>query len=190
MTTAALPLNALNPVNAWNLEYYHTMAAAERARLNVAKTQRYAVPRTLRFVAEVFLVYPFYAVTRDTEKLVSLLEEFETFPASVLLQEDTEKMPEELHDLFKKMCAVIQKTEVVGLRNGRILRNSITKMAALSQQISGFAVRFEDAQNKLRSRVPAEQVPQYQESFAAYSVCAPTVDQATEEDVKRELLRF
>src|SRR5207248_4672717 len=118
MSTAVLPLNP------WNLEYYQTMAAAERARMHVAKTQQYAVPRTIRFVAEAILWYPFFVVTRDTGKLVSMLEKFETHPASTLLEEDVEKMPKELRDLFKKMCVVIQQTETVGLRDGFLLRNN------------------------------------------------------------------
>lgn len=184
MSTAVLPLNP------WNLEYYQTMAAAERARMHVAKTQQYAVPRTIRFVAEAILWYPFFAVTRDMGKLVSMLENFETHPASTLLEEDVEKMPKELRDLFKKMCVVIQQTETVGLRDGFLLRNNLTKLGELSQQINGFAVRFEDAQNKLRSRVSAEQVPHYQASFAAYGNSRPEAEQATDDDVKHELLRF
>jgi len=184
MSTAVFPLNA------WSLEYYQTMAATERARLNVARTQRHAAPRAVRFIAEACLWYPFFAMTRVTEKLVSLLEEFEARPASVLLEEDVEKMPQELHDLFKRICIVIQQTEAVGLSDGHLLKNNITKLGELSQQINGFAVRFEDAQSKLRARVPTERVPHYQDSFAAYGSCEPAPEQATDDDVKRELLRF
>lgn len=184
MSAVALALNV------WSLEYYQTMAAAERARLNLAKTQRYATPRYIRFLAEAFLWYPFVAVTRDTEKLVSLLEKFETYPASILLEEDVERMPQELHNLFKKMCVVIQQTEAVGLREGRLLKTNIAKLAELSRQISGFAGRFEDAQNKLRSRVPAEQVQHYQDSFAAYESCELVPEHATDDDKKSTLLRF
>lgn len=184
MSTAALTMNL------WNVEYYQTMKAAERARLTVARTQQYATPQHIRFVAEVVLWYPFFAVTRDLAKLVSLLEEFETYPASVLLEEDTERMPQELEGLFKRMCRVIQKTEIVGLRDGRLLKNNITKLSDLSQQIKGYADRFADAQEKLRSRVPAEQVHQYQESFAAYRNCEPTSEEFTDDDSKSTLLRF
>src|SRR6266404_6547073 len=152
MSAAALTLNV------WNVEYYQTMKAAERARLTVARTQQYTVPQHVRFVAEVILWYPFFAVTRDTAKLVSLLEEVETYPAYVLLEEDTERMPQELEGLFKRMCRIIRQTEVVGLRDGRLLKNNITKLSELSQQVKGYADRFADAQEKLRSRVPAEQV--------------------------------
>jgi hypothetical protein len=184
MATAVLPLNY------FNLEYYQTMKATERARLTVARTQNHAVPRHIRIFAEVVLWYPFFAVTRDTAKLVSLLEKFETLPASVLLEEDGEKMPQELQDLFKKMCHVIQQTEVVGLRDGLLIKNSVTKLGDLSQQIKGYADRFADAQNKLRSRVPEEQVQHYQEAFAAYGNCKPTPEQFTEDDKKSQLLRF
>jgi hypothetical protein len=184
MSTAALTMNV------WNIEYYQTMKATERARLTVARTQNYATPRYVRFLAELVLWYPFHAVTRDTTKLVSLLGKFETYPASVLLEEDVDKMPQELDDLFKKMCRVIQQTELVGLSDGRLLKNKITKWGELSQQIKGYADRFADAQNKLRSRVPAEQVQHYQESFAAYGNCEPTPEQFTDDDVKSTLLRF
>jgi hypothetical protein len=174
----------------WNVEYYQTMKSAERARLTVTRTQQYAVPQHIRFVAEVFLWYPFFAVTRDTSKLVSLLEKVETYPSSVLLEEDTERMPQELEGLFKRMCRVIQQTEVVGLREGRLLKNNITKLSELSQQVKGYADRFADAQEKLRSRVAAEQVQHYQESFAAYRGCEPTSEEFTEDDAKNTLLRF
>jgi hypothetical protein len=184
MSTAALTINV------WNLEYYQTMRAAERARLTVARTQQYAVPQHIRFVAEVFLWYPFFAVTRDVAKLVSLLEKIETYPAYILLDEDAERIPQELEGLFKRMCRVIQKTEVVGLRDGRLLRNNINKWSELSQQIKGYADRFADAQEKLRSRVPAEQVQNYQESFAAYGSCEPSSIEFTSDDEKKTLLRF
>src|SRR5437879_6388965 len=179
MATAALTMN---------VEYYQTMKAAERARLTVARTQE--IPHQVRFVAELVLWYPFFAVTRDSAKLVSLLEKFETYPATVLLEEDVERMPQELEDLFKKMCRAIRQTEIAGLRDGRLLKNNITKLGDLGQQIKGYADRFADAQNKLRSRAPAEQVRHYQESFAAYGNCEPTPEQFTDDDVKSKLLRF
>jgi hypothetical protein len=174
----------------WNVEYYQTMKSAERARLTVTRTQQYTLPHHVRFVAEVFLWYPFFAVARDTRKLVSLLEKVETYPSSVLLEEDTERMPQELEGLFKRMCRIIQQTEVVGLRDGRLLKSNITKLSELSQQVKGYADRFADAQEKLRSRVPAEQVQHYQESFAAYRSCEPTSEEFTDDDAKKKLLRF
>jgi len=184
MSTAAVTMNI------WNIEYYRTMKATERARLTVSRTQDYAAPRHVRFFAEVVLWYPFFAVTRDSTKLVSLLEKFERYPASVLLEEDVEKMPQELQDLFKKVCRVIQLTEVVGLRDGRLLKNNITKLGEMSQQIKGYADRFAYAQEKLRSRVPAEQVQLYQDSFAAYRSCEPKPEEFTDDDAKSTLLRF
>lgn len=177
-------------VNVWNFEYYHTMKATERARLSVARTQEYAIPQHVRLVAEVVLWYPFFAVTRDSAKLVSLLEKFETYPATILLEEDVERMPQELEDLFKKMCRVIRLTEVVGLRDGLLLKNNITKLGELSQLVKGYADRFADAQEKLRSRVPAEQAQHYQDSFAAYRSCEPTSEEFTDDDAKKTLLHF
>jgi hypothetical protein len=184
MSTAALTMNV------WNIKYYQTMQATERARLKVTRTQDFTAPRHARFVAEVFLCGPFFLLTRNTTKLVSLLEKFETYPASVLLEEDVEKMPQELQELFKKVCRVIQLTEVVGLSDGLLMKSSITKLSVLSQEIKGYADRFADAQDKLRSRVPAEQVQHYQEAFAAYGHCEPTPEQFTNDDVKSTLLRL
>jgi hypothetical protein len=184
MATAAMSLTG------WNIEYYQTMKTTERARLNVARTQAHAVPRHIRFLGEAFLYFPFRAVTHDTAKLVSILEKFEGYPASVLLEEDVEKMPQELQELFKKMCRVLQLTEEVGLSDGLILKASVAKLGELSQQIKGFADRFADAQIKQRSRVPAEEVQAYQESFAAYGNCEPSPEQFSEEDRKASLLRF
>jgi hypothetical protein len=184
MATAAMPLNG------WTLEFYQTMQTTERARLNVARTQVHAVPRHIRFLAESFLYFPFRAVTRDTKKLVARLEIFESYPASILLEEDVEKMPQELQELFKKMCRVLQSTEAVGLSDGLILKGSVASLSKLSQQVKGFADRFADAQIKLRSRVPAEEIQAYQESFAAYGNCEPSPEQFSEEDRKASLLRF
>ena len=184
MATAAVTMNV------WNIEYYQTMKVTERARLKVARTQEYAPPRHIRFLAEVLLWYPFFAVTRDSAKLVLLLEGFEKYPASALLDEDVEKMPAELQELFKKMCRVIQLTDRVGLRDGFLIKGRINKLGELSQDIKGYADRFADAQTKLRSRVPAEQVQDYRDSFGAYANTKPTSDEFTDEDVKSTLLRF
>jgi hypothetical protein len=184
MTTATLTMND------WNVEYYQTMKTTARARRKVVRSREHAAPHHVRFFAEVFLWYPFFAVTRDTTKLVSLLEEFEAYPSSVLLEEDVEKMPQELQNLFKNICRVIQLTEGAGLRDGLLLKYNITKLSGLTQQIKGYADRFADAQNKLRSRVDAEQVEQYRESFAAYGSCEPEPEQFTADDVKSTLLRF
>ena len=182
--------SAVLSLNHWSLEYYQTMKTTERARLSVAQTQSYTVPRHVRILAEVVLWYPFHAVTRDTSKLVSLLETFETQPASGLLEEDVEKMPQDLQNLFKKMCLVIRLTEDVGLSNGLLLKTRVGKLGDLSQQIKGYADRFADAQVKLRSRVPEEQVQHYQEAFAAYGNCKPTAEEFSEDASKKQLLRF
>jgi len=176
MAAAVLPLN---------VEYYQTMKTTEQARLCVVRSERH-----MRFLAGAMLWYPFIAVTRATTKFVSLLEEFEAQPASVLLEEDSAKMPEELQELFKKICLVIRKIELVGLGDGLFLRSSINKLSSLSQQIKGYADRFADAQIKLRSRVPEEQVQSYQESFAAYRNCEFTAEPFVEDDKKSQLLRF
>jgi hypothetical protein len=186
MSTAALTLNA------WSLEYqsYKTIASAEHARLQVAKNQHLSTPKVVRVAAQLFLWPAFHAVTSNLEKLVELLEKMEACPSSVLLEDETVTIPSSLNDLFRKMCAVIQHIESADLHDGFFLKHYIDKWRVLSQQINGFAVRYEDAQNKLRSRVPADQVSNYQESFAAYGHCGPKPEQADDDDVKSELLHF
>jgi hypothetical protein len=180
--------SAVLTLNHWNLEYYQTMKTTEQARLSIAH-QSYA-PRHIRILAEALLYLPFRAVTRDTAKLVALLEKFEAQPASLLLDEDVEKMPQKLQDLFKKMCNVIRLTDEIGLSDGFLLRTKVSKLGDLSQQIKGYADRFADAQIKLRSRVPEEQIQHFQESFAAYGNCKPTPDELTEDTPDNQLLRF
>jgi hypothetical protein len=186
MSTAALTLNA------WSLEYqsYKTIASAEHARLRVAKTQQLTTPKVVRVAAQLLLWPAFHGVTSNLETLVKLLEKTETYPSSVLLADETVTIPSSLNDLFRKMCAVIQHVESVDLHDGFFLKRYIEEWRVLSQQINGFAVRYEDAQNKLRSRVPADQVPNYQDSFAAYGNCGPKPEQADDDDVKSELLHF
>jgi len=156
-----------------------------------AKTKSYTIPKHVGLFAELGLVLPFYIVTHDTKKLVALLERMETFPSSVLLEEDALTIPQSLQELFKKMCTVIQKTEAIGLHDGLFLKKFVKQWADLSQQIHGFAVRYEDAQEKLVNRVPAEQVAAYQASFAAYANCRPKASQGVHEDDRdSELLHF
>jgi hypothetical protein len=177
---------AVVTLNTWSFEFHQTMAAAEKARLTIVRAQNSAY----RVIAQTVLWAPFHVVIRETEKLVALLELVETYPSSILLEEDAAAMPQSLHELFRKMCIVIQLSEEKGLHEGFILKHYIPRLGNLTQQINGFAVRFEDAQNKLRSRVPADAVLQYQESFAAYGNCEPVAEESTEDDVKSNLLRF
>jgi len=186
MATATMSLAGFN----FNIEYHQTMKTTEEARVKVARAQAHALQGHVRFVAEALLYFPFFALTRDTKKLVSLLNEFETYPSSILLEEDVEKMPEDLQELFRKMCRVLQQTEALGLHDGLILKGTLLKLSVLSQQVKGYADRFAEAQNKLRSRVSAEEVPHYRESFAEYGSCELTPDQFEEDDRKSVALRF
>jgi len=179
MSTAVITLRA------WSIEYHETMAAAERARREVEKWQ----DRAVRFVAEVFLVWPFAKVTNDIEKLMGLLEQLESFPSSILLEERAVTIPTSLHDLFRTMCDVIKEAERCGFHKG-LLKSHVNRLKQLSQQVSGFAIRFEDAQRKLRSRVPEADAKAYQESFAAYRNAKLVTDEATEDDERSELLHF
>jgi hypothetical protein len=175
--------------NTWSAEYYETMAAAERARLKVAEAQR-RVPSGVRLFAGVILWLPFRTVVRDTEKLVACLTRLEALPSSVLVEDDLNRIPASLRDLFKKMCEVIQMSEALDLHKTRILGNSINRLGELSQQVSGFADRYEDAQRKVLSRVSKDEAVHYKDAFDAYEHCEPAPEQATDEDVKRELLHF
>ncbi|MBV9888863.1 MAG: hypothetical protein JO119_20155 [Acidobacteria bacterium] len=179
MATAVVTLDA------WSIEYHETMAAAERARQDVEKWQE----RAVRLVAEVFLYWPFAKVTGDTEKLIGLLEKLESYPSSIFLEDRAASIPASLHELFRTMCVVIQEAEECGLHNG-MLKKNINKLRNMSQQVNGFALRFEDAQIKLVSRVPADQVAAYQDSFAAYRNASLVAEDAAEDDDKSELLHF
>jgi hypothetical protein len=187
MSTAVLTMDA------FTLEYqsHRTIAATDNARLKVAKAQQQSLPRVARVIAECLLWLPFRSVVHQTQKLVGLLEKMEALPSSVLLENEMVTIPQSLHELFRKMCAVIQQTETVGLHDGFVLKTQVARLKELGQQVNGFADRYEDAQTKLRSRVAAEEVSHYQESFAAYGNCGPTPEQPIDdEDVKGELLHF
>jgi hypothetical protein len=182
MATATLTLNT------WKVEYHETMAAAERAH---SKTREFTAPTFIRHVAGLLLLAPFWRVNNETDKLISLLEKLESYPSAILLEEDARKIPDYLNELFKTMCVVIQETESLDLHEVPFLKKQVVRLRQLSQQINGFAVRYGDAQTKLLSRVPVEEVSHYQESFAAYGNCKPTTEQTTDDDdVKRDLLHF
>jgi hypothetical protein len=174
--------------NTWSVEYYETMAAAERTRLKIVEAQR--VPTGVRLFAGIILWWPFRTVVHETEKLVTCLNRLEALPSSVLVEDDVKKLPASLRDLFRTMCEVIQMSEELDLHKTRMLGANISRLAELSQQISGFADRYEDSQMKVLSRVSNDESAHYKESFEAYGHCEPTPEQATDEDVKRELLHF
>lgn len=175
--------------NTWNVEYHETMAAAERARQKVAEAQHMRVPIGARLIAEALLWLPFRVVTHDIESLVELLGQLQTYPASTVLQEDADKMPGALRELFRKMCDVLQKTEKVGLSDGMLLRRYVKRMAEQSQVINDFATLYEDARRKLLARVPAEEVGHYRDAYEAYWNTDLKSDHATDDDVKDTVLR-
>ena len=169
-----------------NVEYYETMAATEKVRGAVVKAQDGFV----RGLGSLILWFPFWAVTRETEKLVSGLTMLETLPSSILLDKEAEKIPESLRELFQKMCEVLQKSEAEGLHKSSVLGGYVARLNELSRIIIGFADRFADAQIKLRSRVLPEQMEHYKESFEAYRNCELMPEQPTDEDVKRPVLHI
>lgn len=171
----------------WGIQYHQTMAAAETAHRDVVEK---AQSDGRHLLAEAILWLPFRAVTKKSAALVLLLEQFETLPSTVLLAEEAKTIPQGLHELFKTMCIVLQKTEALGLSDGILLKKYIRRLGEISQQINTFAVRFEDAQKKLLSRIPPEEVPAYRESFEAYWGADLKSSEATEEDVKVGQLRF
>jgi hypothetical protein len=166
--------------------YYQTMAAAERVRLKFAEVKDH-VWRTYQ---DVVLRKPFKNVTDDVEKLVSMLERLNSLPSSILLEDDLVELPTSLQQLFRTICSVIEQTEALNLHEGFFLKELVSKLRLLSQRISDFAVRFHEAQTLLRSRVPADEVAAYQDSFGAYIKTVPESEQASEEDVQERSLRF
>jgi len=174
--------------SSWSVEYHETMAAAERTRLKIVEAQR--VPAGVRLFAGVILWWPFRTVVHETEKLVTCLNRLEALPSSVLVDGNVKKIPASLRELFRTMCEVIQLSEELELHETRVLGASINRLAELSQQISGFADRYEDSQKKVLSRVSSEEAVHYRDSFEAYGNCQPITEHATDEDVKRELLHF
>lgn len=181
MATAAIALNT------WSIEYYETMAAAERARLDVTRVN---VTKKFGLRGKFALVRPFRDFTRLTEHLVSRLAKLETYPSSFLLEEDAANIPRSLRELFRSMCDLLQKAETEGLQRSFLLKSSIEQMGRLSQEVIGFAVRYEEAQIKLRSRVPADEVQAYGDALEAYRNCDLKSEQATDDDVKTKLLNF
>ncbi len=173
-------------MTAWKIEYHQTMAAVERAQ----RTALRARESFIRYAASLVLAPAFWRVNNETEKLVNCLERLERFPSSILLQEDARKIPSSLNELFRAMCTVIQEAESLGLHRVGFMGRQLATLSALSQKISVFATRFDDSLTKLLSRVASDDVPQYQESFAAYGNCLPQPESASDDDVKGDLLHF
>jgi hypothetical protein len=175
-------------LNSWSIGYYETMVAAEKARIEVEVVKR--PDGFVEYIGQFILRFFFRAVIRDTEKLISKLTELETFPSSLLLEKNAENIPTLLRELFRKMCDVLQASKAKDFHKTLLLGPSIERLSELSQLVIGFADRYEDAQNKLRSRVSAEEVTHYRDAFEAYGNSSLMPEQATDEDVKSHLLHI
>jgi hypothetical protein len=181
MATAALALNT------WRVQFYETMAAAERARLDVRiKKETSGINLYDRF----WLVLPLSLLLYFMKVLLTRLAALEAQPSSFLLERDAAKMPQSLSELFRKMCDLLQKAHEEALHRSRLLGRHIAALEKFTQELGGFAARFEDAQQKLLSRVTPEEAEHYREVLEAYKNCELKTEQATEEDVKTEAFRF
>jgi hypothetical protein len=167
MATAAITLEQ------WNAEYYKAMAATARVRLAVQSGMH-----------RVRLGFKFWDVKKDFETLVHLLSLLETQPSTVLLHEQAREIPKLLRMLFRKTCDVLEAAARAGIARNWPIREEVSRLNQLNQEVAGFADRFEMAQQKLRTLVPHDQVPFYNESVRAYNECELSSDVATDEDLK------
>jgi len=173
MATASIALQQ------WNAEYYETMAAAAKAQLAVYSGAWY-----------VRLLMDFRKVAHEYETLVHGLAQLEASPSSILLQEEARDIPQSLRLLFRKGCVVLESADRKGLTRNWLMAQQITRINDLNQRVSGFADRYEAAQQKLATVVPAGDIGTFRDSFDAYRNCGPVSDAATEDDVKAGILHF
>ncbi len=181
MATAAIALNN------WSVKYYETRAVAERARIDVTPVND---ARRVTLFGQFRLVPLFGLLIYLSDKLLSRLATLETQPSSFLLEGEAAKIPQSLRQLFRITCDILQKAQEEGLHKSFLLGHHIARLQKFSQELIGFADRFEDAQQKLRSHLAPEEAEHYREALEAYKNCELKTEQATEEDVKTETLRF
>ncbi len=179
MATAAIALNT------WSVKYHETRAVAERTRLDVTKD-----PRRTTLFGQFSLVPLFGVLNYLTEKLLSRLATLESQPSSFLLEGEAAKIPQSLRELFRITCDVLERAREEGLHKSFLLGRHIARLESLSQEVIGFADRFEDAQQKLRSRMTPEEAAHYREALETYRNCELKTEQATEEDAKTPILHF
>ena len=119
MATAALALNT------WRVQFYETMAAAERARLDVRiKKETSGINLYDRF----WLVLPLSLLLYFMKVLLTRLAALEAQPSSFLLERDAAKMPQSLSELFRKMCDLLQKAHEEALHRSRLLGRHIAAL--------------------------------------------------------------
>jgi hypothetical protein len=97
-------------------------------------------------------------------KLLSRLTTLETQPSSFLLEGEGAKIPQSLRELFYITADVLQGAREEELRKSFMLGRRLVRLEELHERLIGFAGRFEDAQQKLRSRTSPEEAEQYREA--------------------------
>jgi hypothetical protein len=138
---------AATALNTWRIKYYETRAIAERALYDfrTAKGARPGAPFGQFWLALLFGVLNYFM-----KKLLIRLTALESQPPSFLLEGDGAKIPELLRELFHITCDVLMCAREEGLPKSFMLGRHFARLEKLSQQLHGFASRFEDAQQKLR----------------------------------------
>ena len=167
MATAATALNT------WSVEYYQTRAITERALFDLAtaKSARPGAPLGQLWLAPLFGVLNYFL-----EKLLSRLTTLEAQPSSFLLEGEDAKIPQLVRELFHITCDVLQCAREEGLHKSFMLGRHIARFEGLHRRLRGFAGRFEDAQQKLRSRMSPQEAERYREALEAYRTCEVKTD--------------
>jgi hypothetical protein len=153
---------ATSALDTWSIKYYETRAIAERALFDI-RTAKSARPGAL--FGQFSLAPLFGVLNYFMEKLLSRLTTLETQPSSwFLLQGEGAKIPQSLRELFYITVDVLQCARDEGLTKSFMLGRHFARLGELSHRLYGFANRFEDAQQKLRSRMSPEEAEEYREA--------------------------
>lgn len=155
---------AATALNAWNIKYHKTRAIAERALFDfrTAKGARPGAPFGLFWLASLFGVLNYFMA-----KQLSRLTTLETQPSSFLLEGEGAKIPQSLRELFHITADVLQCAREEELDKSFMLGRHFARLEELHEQLIGFAVRLEDAQQKVRSRIGSEESGQHRETLEA-----------------------
>jgi hypothetical protein len=145
-------------LNTWHIKYCETRAMAERVLFDMrtAKNARPGGP-----FSHFWLALMFGVLNQVAAKLLSRLTILEAQPCWFLLQGTGAKLPESLGELFHTTADILQCASDEGLDKNFMLRRRIARLRGFHQRLIGFAERFEDAQQRLRSERSSEEAEQY-----------------------------
>jgi hypothetical protein len=157
---------AATALNTCSIKYYETRAIAERALFDfrTAKGARPGAP-----FGQFWLTLLFGVLNYFMEKLLTRLTTLETQPTSFLLEGEGAKIPQSLRELFHITADILQCAREEGLDKSFMLGRHFARLEELHERLIGFADRFEDAQQKLRSRMSPEEAGQHREALEGYS---------------------